>query len=57
MFPVYKRVKISMPHCPKCGIMLRGNNNTIDPYKCDCGIWEWGWGADTFTIKKDDNNK
>ena len=39
MKPVYKRVKMLMPHCPKCGEQLAGNNSIANPWVCECGIW------------------
>ena len=39
----YKRIKMSMPHCPVCKEMLRGNNSHISPYTCSCGTWESDW--------------
>jgi hypothetical protein len=38
--PVWKKVKVLMPHCPFCGEQLRGNNSRILPYRCACGEWE-----------------
>ena len=40
MTPDYKRVKILMPHCPKCKEQLSGNNSIITPWKCSCGTWK-----------------
>lgn len=40
MIPIYKKVKIAMPHCPKCGEQLSGDNNYYRPWNCKCGEWE-----------------
>lgn len=48
---VYKRVKISMPHCNVCGEQLSGNNSQADPYICSCGVWEQTWGTLEFKLK------
>lgn len=39
MQPEYKRVKILMPHCPKCNEQLKGNNSYDRPWSCKCGVW------------------
>lgn len=39
LYPVYKRIKVAKPHCPKCGELLSGNNSMISPWECSCGIW------------------
>ncbi|QGH73348.1 MAG: zinc-ribbon protein [Siphoviridae sp. cttb18] len=41
--PVYKRVKMLMPHCPVCKEQLSGNNSMVSPYRCSCGEWESDW--------------
>ncbi len=28
-----------MPHCPKCGEQLSGNNSYVSPWTCACGVW------------------
>lgn len=40
MKPIYKQVKIPMPHCPDCGEQLSGNNSIGMPWICACGTWE-----------------
>lgn len=40
MRPKYKKVKVSLPHCPKCGERLLGNNSIVSPYHCSCGVWK-----------------
>lgn len=40
---VYKRVKVSMPHCPVCKEQLSGNNSYALPYVCKCGTWVSSW--------------
>ena len=37
--PIYKSVKIMMPHCPNCKEQLRGNNSIAMPWNCSCGEW------------------
>jgi hypothetical protein len=39
--PIYKRVKIQAPHCPKCGERLCQDNSLASPWECSCGIWEY----------------
>ena len=51
MQPIYKRIKITVPHCPKCNEELTGNNSMILPYQCKCGVWETRNGVD-FEVKK-----
>ena len=53
--PNYKMVKMPMPHCPKCGDMLSGNNSIAQPYKCSCGTWgynNWPRNQVGYYIKK-----
>lgn len=38
--PIYKRIKLEVPHCPVCKETLRGNNSTILPWNCKCGYWK-----------------
>ncbi len=38
--PIYKMVKMPMPHCPVCGQKLGGNASVALPYSCACGVWE-----------------
>lgn len=40
MHPEYKKVKISMAHCPKCKEQLMGNNSIANPWLCSCGWWK-----------------
>lgn len=40
MRPLYKRVKMLVEYCPKCGEVLRGNNSDINPWRCKCGVWK-----------------
>lgn len=40
MRPIYKKVSIAMPHCPKCKEQLSGNNSIVLPWRCACGVWE-----------------
>lgn len=50
--PVYKRVKMTMPHCPVCGLILSGNNSIALPWCCSCGEWEHTeLGAFDYKIK------
>lgn len=51
MRPTYKRIKVDMPHCPKCGEQLKGVNSSMFPYKCSCGIWKQNYMTLEFTIK------
>jgi len=55
---VYKRVKMPMPFCPVCDLMLSGNNSIISPYRCSCGEWQSNYFEDPFmfTIKQDSDN-
>ena len=41
--PVYKRIKVLAPHCPKCGEQLHGNNSIAMPWWCSCGEWHNSW--------------
>lgn len=52
MKPIYKKVKVSLPHCPKCGEQLKGNNSLMMPYKCKCGIWKYNLEEQKFEINK-----
>lgn len=40
MRPIYKQVKVPMPHCPVCKAELSGNNSSISPWRCKCGEWQ-----------------
>lgn len=44
MKPIYKKINILMPHCPKCKEQLGGNNSMVLPWECTCGMWI----ADTY---------
>ena len=46
--PVYKTVKVRMPHCPICKMQLVGNNSISHPWVCDCGEWEWDGQTPTY---------
>lgn len=46
ILPKYKQVKTLAPHCPICKERLKGNNSTISPWECSCGIWESSWRTD-----------
>lgn len=46
--PIYKKVKRLMPHCPKCGEMLGGNNSIMIPWHCKCG--DWGYKTKDETL-------
>jgi ribosomal protein L37AE/L43A len=39
MQPIYKQVKALAPHCPQCKRHLSGNNSSINPWPCECGVW------------------
>lgn len=49
--PVYKQVKVTMPHCPVCKEQLGGNGSGILPFSCSCGEWEIDWTTGYFKIK------
>lgn len=56
VYPVYKKVKMLMPHCSHCKEMLRGNGSIISPYECKCGVWEYdylnnGTQGNSYNIK------
>jgi hypothetical protein len=37
----YKKVKyLVMPHCGKCGEILKDNGSGIE---CSCGVWEYDY--------------
>lgn len=44
LYPLYKRVKVMMPHCPICRDELSGNNSIDRPWKCSCGTWKVVFG-------------
>jgi len=44
---IYKKVKISMPHCPECKERLMGDGATLNPYRCKCGIWHYFYNTKT----------
>lgn len=48
---VYKKVKVSMPHCNICGERLAGNGSGLQPYLCSCGFWNWDFMQNTWKIK------
>lgn len=49
----YKKVKIAMPHCPKCKEMLSGDGSGYAPYQCSCGVWESNWSnPGEYEVKK-----
>jgi hypothetical protein len=50
MQPIYKKVKVFKPHCPKCKEQLTGNNSDVLPYKCKCGTWQKDWWSSDFNI-------
>lgn len=50
---VYKRIKISVPHCPTCGEQLMGNNSIVMPYRCSCGTWHYDFSTEEFDVIKD----
>jgi len=54
MMPVYKMVKVRMPHCPKCKQQLSGNNSYADPYSCKCGVWHKPWLEPEFIVYPED---
>ena len=45
--PTYRKVSVSMPHCPTCNKRLEGDNSTARPWRCPCGVWradsEYPW--------------
>lgn len=49
LYPKYKRVKLHMPHCPKCGEQLQGNNSMVSPWRCSCGVWKCNGYDDPFS--------
>lgn len=49
--PTYKKVKVAMPHCPRCGEQLRGNGSMVLPYRCDCGTWDYSYSLSSYEIK------
>lgn len=49
--PIYKRVKMAVEHCPRCGGQMRGNGSMVLPYRCDCGEWQYDYSLSAYTIK------
>jgi len=50
--PEYKKVSELKPHCPNCKERLEGNNSTIMPYQCSCGVWIHEYEYFTFEVVK-----
>lgn len=51
---IYKKVKVPMKHCRRCGTQLSGNGSEINPYSCSCGTWNYDWLRREFwTIVKE----
>lgn len=49
----YKKIKVSVPHCPVCKEELGGNGSLILPYKCSCGTWYSNWtDPGNYEVKK-----
>jgi hypothetical protein len=53
--PIYKKVKVLVPHCPVCGEQLSGNNSIMMPFTCKCGKWEQDWFTQGFEIKEEND--
>lgn len=52
MKPVYKKVKVIMPHCEKCKNILRGNGSILNPYNCQCGKWRYDSETGEYQLDK-----
>ena len=48
---VFKRVHMSMAHCPRCNETMTGNGSMVMPYRCKCGEWQYDYSLSAYTIK------
>lgn len=55
--PIYKRVKLSVEHCPRCGDQLGGNGSMVLPYRCSCGTREYSYTLSAYVIKALDGSE
>lgn len=51
--PTLKRIKVLKEHCPICKEQLTGNNSTIDPWKCSCGMWRYNIVSFQYDVVKE----
>lgn len=52
LFPIWKKIMWTMPHCPRCKQVLSGDNSEILPYRCLCGFWKYDFVKEKWIILK-----
>jgi hypothetical protein len=53
--PKLKRIKVLKEHCPVCKELLKGNNSSITPWECSCGIWRYNIVTFEYDIIKEED--
>lgn len=49
-YPIYKSVRVPLPFCNICKEMLTRSENSIYPWSCSCGKWEYSVAYGTFKV-------